>query len=192
MRPTDFMKLLAAALAFTATTSQANASGIPDGTPSADTALSIKENDLDRHDAYISQVYKVPTSGISVSSTSSSKPVSKCHVITRMAVSDGQSSSQKKVPEGINTASISRLNMESEGISIPGSVKLGEGLAISSENRIKEISVFDMAGNMLAKKAVNSNSAFMSLSSLNIDSAGVYVMTVATDKSKVSSRILVR
>ena len=155
-------------------------------------AAKITENNLDKRDAYISQVYKVPTSGISVSSTSSSRPVSKCHVITRMAVSDSQSSPQKKAPEMNNTTYISKLSMESEGISIPGSVKLGEGLAISSENRIKEISVFDMAGNMLAKKAVNSNSAFMSLSSLNIDSAGVYVMTVATDKSKVSSRILVR
>lgn len=152
----------------------------------------IKENDLDRHDAYISQVYKVPTSGISVSSTSSSKPVSKCHVITRMAVSDGQSSSQKKVPEGINTASISRLNMESEGISIPGSVKFGDGLVISSESRIKELYVFDMAGNMLAKRAVDSDRISMPLSSLNIDSVGVYVVTVATDRSKVSGRILVR
>lgn len=155
-------------------------------------AAKIEENNLDKRDAYISQVYKVPTSGISVSSTSSSRPVSKCHVITRMAVNDSQPSSQKKAPEVNNMTYISKLSMESEGISIPGSVKLGEGLAISSENRIKEISVFDMAGNMLAKKTVNSDSASMSLSSLNIDSAGVYVVTVATDKSKVSGRILVK
>ena len=109
-----------------------------------------------------------------------------------MAVNDSQPSSQKKAPEVNNMTYISKLSMESEGISIPGSVKLGGGLAICSENRIKEISVFDMAGNMLAKKTVNSDSASMSLSSLNIDSAGVYVVTVATDKSKVSGRILVK
>ncbi len=68
----------------------------------------IRENNLDRHDAYISQIYRVNTSGISVSSASSSRPVSRCHVITRMASREQPVSVTDKIIGGQENSSCRR------------------------------------------------------------------------------------
>lgn len=152
----------------------------------------LKENNLGSKEAYISQIYKVKTKGISISSAKSSTPISKCDVIARMAVGNGESTNAKSIPmKTVGSLSVNSIT-DTDRINIPASIKLGESLTIDSDIDISRISIFNMEGKLNFSDTPNDKHLNIGTSSMNINSKGIYLISIVTENGIISKRIIVR
>lgn len=146
----------------------------------------LTEYGLSSLDAYISQVYYMPTTGISVSNYSSSNPDSKCSIYARVANGNHANAAKAMRNELSSTTSIGDVNdnnTNSLSISIQGNL-----LNICSDIGIKSVKVYALSGSTLAHFTCNGTETHVSMPS--IMGKGIYVVSVET-KQGISSRKLV-
>lgn len=146
----------------------------------------LTEYGLSSLDAYISQVYYMPTTGISVSNYSSSNPDSKCSIYARVANGNHANAAKAMRNELSSTTSIGDVNdnnANSLSISIQGNL-----LNICSDIGIKSVKVYALSGSTLAHFTCNGTETHVSMPSTM--GKGIYVVSVET-KQGISSRKLV-
>lgn len=153
----------------------------------------LKDFGLYKRESYIRQIYRMPTSSISVSNASSSSPVSRCDVITYIIQDNSQ---PEQAPFKTQSADTVNRKMGAEfnpvHVEFPGSLKSDEYLNVNSTSEIETITVSDLSGNMLSSLCVKSNSVSVPVSSLNMASKGIYVVSVTTCDGVKSGKILVK
>lgn len=77
-------------------------------------------------------------------------------------------------------------------IIIPHHAKLGESIYLSADSKIRDVTVYDLAGNLIARQNVNSNKTNLALHNLGITNKGVYIVTVESEDSMLSRKLMVR
>lgn len=150
--------------------------------------------DLKQKDSYVRKKYLVETAGIHVGNYSSSNPESTCIIMgalsddAELAMAPSRNSAPAKVVTNINET----VADNAPSIS-PQSLRLGESLNVSSLNRISALRVYNMSGNEIAERKIDSNNTVVSISDLNIQSSGVYIVVVETANGIVKKqKIFVR
>lgn len=160
-----------------------------------DDAPSAKANqyNLSSWDSYISQKYFMPTSGISVSNYSSSKPTSKCSIIARVCENSSVNAAQMTAKmKRAKTTDVSPITSLDQIISIPSSVDLHSSLTINASTKIKTVSVYTISGTNLARIKVEDNFLSVLVSELNISQTGIYIINVETVEGITSQKTIVK
>ena len=135
--------------------------------------------DLCNHDAAIVQKYKQATTAISVSSYRTANPVSKCTVLARIPLAETYSSP-------------SRTSDENNSVEFPKAVTIGSNIEIMSDDVIKHVSAHNVYGTPVGRVDANDTQLDIPTASLNLNKAGLYILTVETVSGIESARILVK
>lgn len=151
----------------------------------------IQQYELATHDSYISQKYKMKTSGISVSNYSSSKPQSRCNIIARLYEGDAPSVAQARA-KSVNTAGVSETAINEEPVQITGPYNINGALSISANEKIQKVSVYGLAGNCIGSVKDMESCCNIPASSLNITQPGIYIVSVETTNGITSKKFAVR
>lgn len=148
----------------------------------------VQYYDLDRWDSYVRQIYRVQTSGLHVSSYSSSKPESKCIIMGGIS-EEAETSSKSMVPSKENVKiERSGIGIENMVLISPKSPELSSSITISSQEKINTIKVFNISGMKTSAYTVNDNRTTISLSELNINSSGLYIFSIETEDGNTSQQ----
>ena len=161
--------------------------GFNDDCPSA----KKDRHNLSAWDSYISQIYSVRTSGISVCNFSSSRPKSYCDIMAGL--------SEEPVPSmdlpgsrGSNaTAGLCGQSVTEESVRIAVPNNTGGSFSIAAAGRIQKVSVYGLEGNLLGSVNCRESSADIPASSLNINRPGIYVVCVETADGVTSRKVVV-
>lgn len=156
-----------------------------------DGSLSIlNDYGLSLWDSYVKQRYHIPTSAISVSSYSSSKPRSTCTIIARVNENEVQPGnlimSDKDVTSGIENTAVDN------SVVISYATSRNNAIAVNAKERLNRVSAYGLSGKLLGFTNVQGTSALVDLADLNVTMPGFYVITVDTDDSSVSKKIVVK
>lgn len=146
--------------------------------------------DLDAWDSYIRQEYRVKTTGLHVSSYSSSKPESKCIVMGGISEEAEASGKSMISPRTKTNETTERSNIENENTILisPKSPEILSSINISSQEKINAIHVYNMSGVKTATYTVNDNRTTIPLSELNINSSGLYIFSIETEDGYTSQQ----
>lgn len=150
----------------------------------------LNEYGLSLWDSYIKQRYYIPTSAISISSYSSSKPVSTCAIIARLNENGGESNNlimnRKEVTSNIENTTADNT------IAISYATSRNNAIAVIAKERLNRVSAYGLSGRLLGSANIQGTSALVDLADLNVTMPGFYVITVDTDNSSVSKKIVVK
>lgn len=88
---------------------------------------------------------------------------------------------------------IQGVEIGNDGVSIkPASPELASSVTISSKNMIKQIHVYDVAGNKIATRQVGDYVKTFTTAELGVTQRGLYVIKTETESGIRSEKILVR
>lgn len=151
----------------------------------------IEKNNLSQWDSYISQTYKIKTTGISVSNYSSSNPKSNCHIIIYPLDDSTLPRAKSKGYDG-NASEVSEIASSNNSIEISTPNDINGHISITSKDIIESVSIYGLAGNCVYSVNLNNTNFFQPLSVLNIAQASIYVIRVETVNGIVSQKFAVR
>lgn len=146
---------------------------------------------LNKLDSFFSQVFKDKVGGFSISSYSSSNPASTCDVKIIKNISSTQFSSPKRAANS-SSAGVKKLSSVNKEISFPGCVDLSGNLNISSENKIENVKIYNLAGINIGSVEFEDSVLSIPLSELNVTETGIYILTITTVDKSVSGKIIVK
>lgn len=153
-------------------------------------ANKAKYYDLDSWDSYIRQTYRFPTSGLHISSYSSSKPESKCIIMGNIS-EEAEASSKSMIPPrakaNVDTEK-SNIGVENTILISPKSPDLTSSITISSKEEINAIQVYNISGIKTATYIVDDYRTTIPLSELNINSSGLYIFSIETKNGNISQQ----
>lgn len=142
-------------------------------------------------DSYISQIYRIKTSGVSVSNNCSSDPESYCTVYARVTEEAVQSMSKARA-KGDGTSKVTGGSMPDTSVRIIVPDNVGGNLSVSADEMIRKVSVYGLAGNRIGSFSCNGSNVDIPASLLNMSQPGVYVINVETATGMASKKIIVK
>lgn len=149
-------------------------------------------HDLSYTDSYIAQEYKVKTYGISVSNYRSSNPESVCTIIAGMDESLFEPDpGLQLMPKKNQNDSLKELTTASNEVSISGSLEQCGVLQVSAQSDIRNITISDLSGKIIKSFKGEGSRMNIAGTSVNILYAGIYVVSVETNKGIVSKKLIV-
>lgn len=148
----------------------------------------LAEYGLSSHDAYISQVYFVPTTGISVSNYSSSNPESKCSIYARVANGNEASAAKAMQRMPSSTTAVTPI----KNANMPNMSMQGNVLNVYSGSGIKSVAVYTLSGTAVTHTLGNGSQTSISLQNSNAFQKGLYIVSVETESGTVSQKFLVK
>ena len=168
---------------------------------SADRIVGIGENapywmqmvhSISESDDYVIQEYKVKTSGLSVSNSSSINPESTCDIIAGLDQSlfeidpELKEVSKRDITDSQATRIASALD-----VTISGSLDCNGVIEILSKESIIRVAISDISGRILKSFDGNGSSMSISRSSIDFENPGLYILCVDTENGSVSQKVLV-
>ncbi len=144
-------------------------------------------NGLTCYDSYIEQPYRIRTAGISVCNYSSKNPKSTCNVIVRNTSSAAKSREYDMSLSGMDIMEKSLSNLKSVSIK-----SVNRNLHLKSIGYLRSVSVYTVGGEIIARLDLKGSEAQISFESLNIHRSGLYIVTVSTDDTTLSEKIIVK
>lgn len=151
----------------------------------------LKQYDLSSLDSYISQKYKMKTTGISVSNYSSLNPKSRCSIFARMQEGNVRSVSKSRA-KSENPADVSTPSITDVSVRITGPDNVAGTLSIIANENIQKVSVYGLSGNIVASVNCKESRVDIPASSLNMAEPGIYVISVETLTGMISEKIAVK
>lgn len=161
--------------------------GYNDDAPSS----AVTQYQLGVRDAFVSQKYLFPTTGISVSNYHSNDPVSTCNILARAYVPDDDAAEVVRRLRKSDDLAIGVHNVAEWDAVLPSSVKLWDKVRITAPCELASLTVYDLSGRRLAHKPLSGTNADALVSDLNIFRRGIYVMKVATASGEKSFKVAV-
>ena len=131
---------------------------------------------LSAWDSYLSQKYRIRTTGISVCNFSSSRPKSYCDITARLPKGSVLSIGHGESRGSNATAGLCGMSATEESIRIAVPSSTGGSFSIVASERIRKVSVYGLEGNRLGSVDCRESSADIPTSSLNINQPGIYRM----------------
>ena len=150
-----------------------------------------KQYHISTLDSYISQIYNIKTSGVSVSNNCSSDPESYCSVYARVTEEAAQSMSKARA-KGDDTAKVTAVSIPDAAVRIIGPDNVGGTVSVSADEMIRKVSVYGLAGNCIGSFSCNGSNVDIPASLLNMSQPGVYVINVETATGMASKKIIVK
>lgn len=146
---------------------------------------------LTKLDSYVRSRYANPTSAVLVSSSESYCTPGTCTLYARVLDSDNVPRSLLYSTEGNGATNNDNL-FSSEAYIYPNPATINSSIVINSEKIIKQIDIYDLSGRMICTKKMNIDSVNVSLSELNINSTGMYIINIHSDKGVKSHKLIVK
>ena len=168
---------------------------------------------LHYYDSYIENSYSMPTSGMHVTNYSSYNAEVNCHIMVGLAPSSSQSSallsamsalcSSNSNNESTELRSSNSSNESSEIANItsvngietkvfPNPANISSVLSINSGEDINAIEIYNVSGLRLQRKSINNTSIQISMSELNINKSGVYIVKFIAATGSVTKKLVVK
>lgn len=139
----------------------------------------------------LNQSFLVRTSGISVSSSSSIKPRSKCEVnISKLSGAKSVAERERPASESENNECGLSAMMDGNSAALTIS-RSGSELKVSSDVVMREISIYDFSGTLLSRIRSNSMSETISMNVKEIDSRNLCILNVVLESGEVISKKVV-
>lgn len=146
---------------------------------------------ISTYDSYISQIYLMKTSGISVSNYSSYEPESSCCIFLGIAADADHSMSKARSKEK-DTADESAPLIRDTAVRVIGPKNVNGTLSVTADENIQKISVYGLAGNCIGSFNCKESNVSLPASSLNMSQPGIYVISVKTTAGVTSQKIMIK
>lgn len=151
----------------------------------------LDKYDLSKWDSYVAQAYFMPTTGISVSSYSSSSPNSKCSILSCVPEGEASLALHMRAKEG-STSGTAGISIENNYVTIPSVVAIDGSLTVFASGNIRQVTLYGLTGNLIGSMCGSDSSLVVPMSSLHVTCPGIYVMSVETTDGVTSGKILVK
>jgi hypothetical protein len=150
-----------------------------------------QQYDISTWDSYISQNYFMNTSGISVSSYSSSNPTSRCNILACISEREAQSVAKLRA-QSANTASVTKMSTIGKTVNVSISTNIRGLVSINASDDIQKVSIYGLSGIFIGSVNCKESDVNIPVSSLNITQPGIYVISVETSNGVTTKKLVIR